>query len=219
MHHHASEPSRTALVCIAAGAVIVSMADAKAQARVDYADDDTYIAELCAAATSLMDGADGWLKRALRTQRWRLVLPRFEHHWRRFPSPLYQRWPTRIELPLPPLQSIQSITYIDGSGMAQTLPPAGYRQVDCGTEPSFLVPAIGASWPAIYGGIPDAVKIEFTAGYGTAATNVPAAITAAAKLLIGRWYEDRTPPDVASGVTEPPNFVRDLIFNFRIVRL
>lgn len=49
----------------------VSLEEAKAHLRVDFGDDDLYVAGLIEAATAHLDGWSGILGRALVTQTWR----------------------------------------------------------------------------------------------------------------------------------------------------
>src|ERR671919_706510 len=91
----------------------LSVADAKDQMRVTLDSEDAYIATLIQAATGYLDGRDGVLGRALMTQTWEYVLDAFPlHDW--------------IWLPLPPIQSVTSITYRDTSGNVQIFAAANY---------------------------------------------------------------------------------------------
>lgn len=103
--------------------------------------------------------------RQLITATWKLILDRF---------------PAVIELRKPPIQSVSEITYIDENGIEQTLSPALY-QVDTDNEPGRIVPAYGQTWPAIRCQ-PQAVQVEFVAGYGLAAV-IPEGLKTAIK-----WY-------------------------------
>jgi uncharacterized phiE125 gp8 family phage protein len=207
---------RTALICTAAGAAILSLADAKAHLRLDFDDDDDLIAALIATATAMLDGGEGWLKRALLTQSWRLVLPHFLahcHSWHRT-APY-----GRIDLPLPPQTAVTAIAYTDPAGIEQTLDPSLYRLIATGTEARFIIPAVGQSWPAV-ASAPDAVKIDFTAGYGASPASVPARIVSAAKLLVSHLYETRSAvvTPIGNDPKEPPLAVKALISDYRILR-
>jgi len=209
---------RTALICIEQGDPVLSLDDAKAHLRVDGKDEDAYITDLCAAANDQLDGDTGWLKRALGQQSWRLVLDGFEHCCRARRDARFN--PQRIDLPLPPLQQVTAVKYLDGDGNEQTLDAVNYRAVNCGSEPSFIMPAAGKSWPS-HLSAPDAVRVEFTAGYGNeeGMIKLPRNIVAAMKLLVGQWYEQRMPIAVGTISSELPNSVRDLLWNQRIINL
>src|SRR5688572_21345135 len=124
--------------------------------RVTGSDEDVLISGLITAARQTVDGRDGWLNRALITQTWDLVLDAF-------PSTTL----TPIEVPLPPLQSVTSITYVDGNGATQTWSSVNYL-VDSKSQPGRITPAHGESYPATRR-IVNAVTVRFVAGYGGAA--------------------------------------------------
>ena len=100
----------------------VSLAEVKAGANLDGgSDDDAKIAGLIRSAVEMIDGPDGEIQRCLLSQTWELRLdcfPGYFDYWR------WPGWPYRphywhskgleIEIPLPPLQSVESITYLSG---------------------------------------------------------------------------------------------------------
>ncbi|MDW3204574.1 MAG: hypothetical protein R8L07_03445 [Alphaproteobacteria bacterium] len=160
------------------------------------------------AATSVLDGADGILGRALITQTWQMKLPSFPCKL----DPIHRD--RRIVLPLPPLQSVTSITYFDSAGDEQTLATSVYSVLTRGMEKGAIVPAYGQSWPATRARA-DAVTVTFVAGYGNSSDDIPAAIRAAALLLIGDLYEGRTETEV--GITvQPTGAVQRLLMPHRI---
>lgn len=203
---HTPRMLRTALICTTAGADIVGLVDAKRHLNIETGDFDAKVTQFCGAATRMLDGADGHLKRALRTQGWRLVLPSFyaacDHYG-------------RIALPLPPLQAVTAIKYLDVSAVEQTLASSTYRVVNNGTEKSFVMLAPGQVWP-LHGWFPDAVRIEFTAGYGDDTAAVPADICNAAYLNLSHLYEFRGDDAAAP---EMPLAAKRLVFNYRILGL
>lgn len=144
----------------------VSLADAKAHLRVETADDDALITAHIGAACEHVEHVTG---RAIATQTWELVMDRF-------PS-------GSIAVPLPPLQSVNAITYIDTAGDTQVWAAANYSVDAVGGR---VAPAYGASFPATRA-VHNAVKVRFTAGY----TALPAAIQAAVLLLVGDLYANR----------------------------
>jgi uncharacterized phiE125 gp8 family phage protein len=164
----------------------VTLAEAKAQLNYGGADQDALIGGLVAAATLHLDGRSGVLGRSLLTQAWELRLDQFPRSTR-----------GRIELPLPPLQSVTSVRYIDDSGQEATLDPASYV-----VEPWHLRgrirPAYGTVWPTARDE-DGAVRIRFVSGYGDAA-DVPQPIKHAIQLLVGTWFRDR---EATGEVTRP----------------
>ena len=79
----------------------------------DITGDDGLIAALI--VTARQQAGEHRTGRALVTQQWRLGLDRFADD--------------SLELPLPKLQSVQSVTYLDADGVRQTLAGAGYDVV------------------------------------------------------------------------------------------
>lgn len=75
---------------------------------------------------------------------------------------------------LPPLQSVTSITYVDGNGATQTLAADQY-QVDAASKPARITPTYGVYWPSTRDQA-NAVTVRFVAGYGATAASVPACV-------------------------------------------
>ena len=154
----------------------VTLTEAKTHCRVDGTDDDALLTSLITAATQhISDGKNGWLGRALITQTWELLLDTF---------------PTNeIRVPLPPLQSVTFVKYVDEDGVTQTISASDY-EVDLASEPGWIIPVIDVDWPTPMQTI-NAVTVRFVCGYGNATTDVPEAIRAGMLLLIGHWYAQR----------------------------
>jgi len=164
----------------------VSLAEAKQHLRVLTGDEDALITALVLAATAHLDGRAGILGRALVTQTWDLRLDCF---------PRFQ-WGARIELPMPPLQSVTSIKYLDDTGTETTIDPGDYV-VEPGHYLGRIRPAYGLTWPTARDET-GAVRIRFVAGYGTAA-DVPPPIKHAILLLVGHWWINREATGDAKG--------------------
>lgn len=185
----------------------VLLADAKDHLRVDDVNSDAQIATLIQVAR---EEVESFLGRALMPQTLRLNLDCF-------PGLL---WGTRmrmvgacqqIELPMPPLASVSSITYVDTDGATQTLDPSLYI-VDANSEPARIRPSYGNEWPATREQI-NAVAITYTAGYANA-TAVPAAIKQAILLIIGENFINRE----AGSPGRAWDTVDRLLWKHRIVR-
>ena len=170
----------------------VSLEEAKAQARVDCADEDGLIGAYITAAT---DAASDRLQRALVPTRYRLTLDSF---------------PDAIELILPPIISVESVKYIDHNGDQQTLDPQDYY-LDSVSEPGYLVPAAGRAWPATQDRI-NAVEVEYTAGYPASA--VPSPVKTWILLALGDLYEQRTRS--AEKPVVPQFFAESLLDTYKI---
>ncbi len=84
----------------------------------------------------------------------------------------YNEFPKVIELPMPPYKSpVTHIKYIDTDGAQQTLSSALY-QTDLVSEPGRIIPAYSKTWPSTRNDL-NAVEIQYIAGYGAAATDIP----------------------------------------------
>lgn len=87
----------------------------------------------------------------------------------------------------PPVQSVSSIIYVDEDGVSQTLSSSLYRTDLVSLYPR-ITPAYDESWPDTQA-VSNAVKITYTAGYGAAAANVPAALKECIKSLCADLFE------------------------------
>lgn len=162
------------LVRIAAPTVLpVTTAEARAQLRVTHFDDDAYIASLIAAAVAHIDGA-GVLGRAMISQTWA--------NW--FPAS-----PQRARLGMGPFIALTGVSYYDADGALQAANLSDFetRLIDGAV---FCLPKDGFSWPTAQSR-PDAIRVSYTAGYGTAAADVPASLRHAILLLVAHWYDAR----------------------------
>lgn len=160
----------------------VSLEEAKRQLKVLGDDDDTAIGEYLDTAIAFVDGRDGVLGRALITQSWEYRIHHFPGHG-------------VIRLPLPPLQSVDSITYLDTAGDEQTLSTDVYN-VETDTYEGVIWRAYSKTWPSVRA-VPYAVRITFTAGYGDADSDVPGPVRSAIKVVLTHLYESRGKVDPA----------------------
>lgn len=97
-----------------------------------------------------------------------------------------------IRLPMPPLQSVSSVKYLDTAGVEQTLPTSAYVvEAPAGplARPGRITLAQGQIWPATLAQ-EKAVTVTFVAGYG-AADAVPKPLVQAMLLMIGQTFEHR----------------------------
>ena len=145
------------------------------------------------------------LHRALLTQTWQLFLDAFPNAqvFLDPTTPALQprnRVPdlTRIEVPMPSLQSVTSIKYLDVTGPLQTM-AAGDYAVDTKQEPGIIQLKTAKTWPATQVQIPNAVTVEYVAGYGATGASVPEAIKTGIKMLAGELFENRVPPNQTIG--------------------
>lgn len=150
----------------------VTLNEAKLHLRLDTAAHDTLLLSI------YLPAAREYVE--LRTGR-QLMTARYAWHLCAFPSGIFR-------LPRPPLQAIDSIVYTDQSGMLRALDPATYVVEPSGVVSGMLAPAFGFVWPSVQPGL-SAVRIEFTAGYGTTESAVPRALKAAVLLGMADLYE------------------------------
>ena len=149
----------------------ISLVDAKAHCHAGD-DEDTLIQIYIAAAREHAEFVTG---RRFITQTVEKVLDAF-------PS-------QNIELPGSPIQSITSVKYLEAVAGAETTMPGSDYVLDKDSEPGWLIPAYGTSWPATYA-TALAVRVRYVAGWASAA-EVPANIRYALLLGVGEAYQNR----------------------------
>ena len=173
----------------------VNVAYVKAQAVVDFADDDDFLNESILDAVDYLDGYDGILGRALMDQTVVQKMPNFSD----------------MRLPYGAATSITSVTYFDTLGVAQTVSAEDYILLNDqnGSRMHFLS---DSQLPAVFDR-PDAVVVTYQAGWATA-DDVPAPITKAIVMMISGWYENRTGM-TDTGLKEAPYGVRDMLAPYR----
>lgn len=185
----------------------LTLDEAKAHARIDGAADDTYVTGLIPACRELYEKIS---ERSVMAQTWDVAFddfPRYHrdrYNGRYADASEFSDYPERylhhdlyLELPVPPVQSVTSITYIDSNGTPQTLDPALF-QVDLITEPARVYAAYGQAWPGVRLQR-NAVTVRIVTGYPDAAS-VPATMKLAIKALIAHFYENREPVAAVAGV-------------------
>ena len=98
-------------------------------------------------------------------------------------------WDCNLYLPLAPLQSVTSISYVDAAGDTQTLSTSIYRVLS-NREPAEIELKYAQSWPTTRIES-EAVTVRMVCGY-TSAANVPEPIKLAIKMLVSDWFESRS---------------------------
>lgn len=122
-----------------------------------------------------------------------------------------------IQIPRAPVTAVNSIKYVDTTGAQQTLDPTLYQVDPQGDDrPVRILPAYGKTWPATRYQ-PNAVIIEFEAGYADAA-NVPARIKLAIKQTVADWFNNREAVvvDARVAVQQLPNAAKMLLWDYRL---
>lgn len=156
----------------------VSLDEIKQHLGVDHDDDNDLLDQLNEAATEELDGYGGVLRRCLGAQTWVLHLPCFPRG--------------RLQLPLPPLIDVVSITYVDPTGNVQTMAEGDYLVLDGPISAVDLAP--GKSWASTRKQA-RAVSVTFVCGLDP----VPARHKAIIKLVVGDLYANREAQLVARG--------------------
>ncbi|HWA70368.1 MAG TPA: phage head-tail connector protein [Rhizomicrobium sp.] len=164
----------------------VTLDQAKAWLRVESgADEDALIAALIPAARARAEWHTG---RAFVTQAWTLWLDRSDGV---------------IEVPLPPLQSVASVTLYAPDGTPTVLDSGAYlvagQRVILAQPPLLLRQANG-------------IAVAFTAGYG-GAEDVPAPIASAILQIVASLYDHR-----GNDVTPTPDAALALLAPYRTIK-
>jgi uncharacterized phiE125 gp8 family phage protein len=155
----------------------LSLAEAKEHVKPaeGVASENSRLERAIAAVRELAEQKTG---RALITQSWRRTLDEF---------------PDAIRLDHPPIQGVTHIKYFDTDGDQITLAAESY-QLDSESEPGWIVPAPGYSWPATQSRA-NAVEVQYVAGYTDAAA-VPKAIMQWMLAVISAVFDGRAPETI-----------------------
>ena len=179
----------------------VTLSEVKAHLRVDFSDEDDYINTLITTARKY---CESYTNRVFITQTWRQNLDDF---------------PRVIKLKVSPVISLTSLKYYDTTETQQTLTDNSNNfqkdfLSDCGSIHEGLVNA----WPSV-GDTINTIEIITICGYG-AASDVPANIKHAIKLMVAHLYENREGVNVVVGglamQIDLPNAVKHLLSPFRV---
>lgn len=169
----------------------VTVLEAKAYARITSSAEDASI--------------DGWIESATRRVQERcdrqLLRATFKAYLPAFPV-------AELELRPAPLLEVLSVSYVDVDGAPQTIPLPGnpgalfsiVKPVGPLAKAGRIVLLEGESWPATSCS-PEAVVIEFEAGYGDAAADVPKRLLEAVKAGVTEIYNYRENPNLDQAVT------------------
>ncbi len=183
-----------AVLRVAATEFPVTLAEIEAHLKVT--DDDSYLNSLIAVATGQIER---YLRRSIMQQEWTLYL---------------DRWEYTILLPYPTLQSVESVSYYGQDGALTLLDESDFYWVVTSDEPGRIVQKYDTTYPELQDGRPDAIEIEYTAGWASA-DDVPSQIKHAIKLYCTDLHEHRGEIQVGQ-VTKIPNHILNLIHDFRI---
>lgn len=172
----------------------VTMWDAKEQLRVTDVDEEFLIETRLRAAIEAVSEMTG---RALMAGTWRLSL---------------RRASGQICLPKPPVQALSAVSRIDRDGAEQPVMVGDFILVRS-EDRTWLFPDAGKAWPADLADRPDALRIDFTAGYPMG--ELPEGLRAAILMLTAHLYERREVA-IETALTEVPLGFQALINLYRI---
>lgn len=153
------------------------------------------------------------------------IIGTFERWLDRFPSGR-----GKIELPHPPLQSVISVQYVDGSGVLQDFndgaSPASplytvkAPQGDYGTR-GWVEPIAGVCWPQTTSCESGAVRVQYTAGYGETPDDVPELAKAIMCWHVAHFDQFRAAvhAEFRESVTVLPFGVKEMIDGFKYTAL
>lgn len=185
---------------IAAASEPITLAQLKAQCRVDTSDDDAVLTLAIAAARAK---AENYTGTAIVSQTWDQTLDAFPQ--------------AEIELLKPPVTAITSVSYVDTDGANQVLASSNYR-LDDSTYPGWLLPAFDAEWPATQDQA-NAVTIRYVTGYANEAA-VPGDMKAWILLTAAFIYAQREAMVLGGKVAEiPSRFVDTLLDPYRVFKV
>jgi uncharacterized phiE125 gp8 family phage protein len=163
--------------------------------RVDGSDEDTIIGNLASASRAYVE---------MSTNR-QMITATWVYKFDTFPQ-------GDLVLPISPLQSVTSITYVDTAGATQTWSSALYT-VDTASDVGRVRPIYDEDYPSSRGYAQDVV-VTFVAGYGDASSDVPDTALTAIKLLASNWFENRE-SNAPIDLKEVPMALQTLIWSLK----
>jgi uncharacterized phiE125 gp8 family phage protein len=116
-------------------------------------------------------------------------------------------------LPIGPVQSIESIAYVDTAGSAQTVSVSDY-QVDLRSHIARIAPAYGKVWPPVRVQF-DSVVVQAIVGY-SASNPMPEEMRLAILQLVAHFDKNREAVNIGNIVSEMPFSVKALLDPLRV---
>lgn len=129
---------------------------------------------------AMREDAENLTHRAFISRQYRLNLESY---------PSSNRYGWCIELPFPPLISVDSVKTIDTDGALQTMSTTLYEVHD-EAEPAFIIPKYQQVWP-VTRLRPDAVQVTFTAGYASGSPTDEAAAQEVLPANLRLWMQSK----------------------------
>ena len=175
----------------------VTLTEAKDFLRVTGTDDDALITSLIVVART---NAESYTRRAFITQTWQMLRDNWpftkSNIWwdgvRQLPKS-YLQGQSSLSIPKAPLSSVTTIKTYDDADVATTFASTGYQvSAYAGdfAEEGRVTLRDGSSWPT-FSRVSDGIEIQFIAGYGATAADVPSQIKQAILHDVSTLYENR----------------------------
>jgi hypothetical protein len=188
----------------------LTWAEVKAFLRLDSDAEQSLGNTFIIAARQLVENYTG---RALLSQRWRMSLDAW-------PRPVQQSsysntgcvvnmFARRVFLPKIPVLDVETVKVFASDGTSVTLPETTYSVDLISGKLAFLPSAALVDPSKSVGGI----EIDFSAGYGTSASSVPAPLKQAMLVLVALSFEERIPeqgslPAAVAALLKPYRFAK-----------
>ena len=176
----------------------VTATELKTHMRLTGTEEDDYLEDVIAEARQEIEDATGI---AFISQTWKLTLDRWpaarEEWWDGMREAhidvIYGGNRTNyasVKLPRYPLITVDTVNVYDEDSNATAVTIANVFDVDTESLRGRLTIQRGATWPVALRSN-NAIEITYTAGYGTAATDVPAPLKRAVRQMAAYMYEHR----------------------------
>lgn len=122
---------------------------------------------------------------------------------------------TPIELPYPPVVSVQYLTYFDSAGDMQTLSGSPDAWIlDTNSKPGRISPLWGGTWPGTADRVA-AVRVGYTAGYSNP-NQVPKRLILWIQARVSTWYENREHLQLSNLKEAPRDYVDGVLDTLRV---
>ena len=177
------------------------LAEAKLHLRVDHTAEDAAITMWIAAARRM---AEGYMNRLIMPQTVRATWDLFTTTWRGIPQGdnafgVANAQFRALKLPGGPVRVVDSVSYYSVAETWVTLVAGTGYAVDLDSVPAQVYPRPGVSWPVVRSSSLGNVKVQYQAGWPTAA---PEDLKAGLLLQIGYWHNNRgDAKDVGDGMS------------------
>lgn len=180
--------------------------------RVDgTAEEQQLIQELIAVAREVVEHFTG---RVFLSQTWKLTMDKWPSSDWRWAGPEVSYSCDTIPLERTPLISVQSVKYYPANGGAQATLSSSAYHVLTGPQPGVVVLKSTETWPDIFDR-PDAVEVNFTCGYASAAA-VPARMKHALRQTLLHAYDNRGAINIGNIVNELPFSLKSHLEGLRV---